>query len=690
MPANAPPTPPQSAPAPKLPLTQEDAWLQPYEPILLARQQRLAERLAAITHSSGSLREFANAHQHLGLHYDAGRRGYVVREWAPGAEAVSLIGDFNFWNRTADPLQKDAATGVWEGFLPDAGLGPRLTPGSRYKLHVTASGRGRDRLPAYLRRAVQDEASKDFAAQLWTPEQPFAWTDQTFSVAAATQRQPLIYEAHAGMALEAGRVGTYREFADEILPRIQAEGYNTVQLMAVQEHPYYGSFGYHVANFFAPSSRFGTPDDLKYLVNEAHRRGLAVLLDLVHSHAVKNEAEGLADFDGSGNLYFHKGARGNHPGWDSKLFDYGRTEVQQFLLSNLRYWLEEFHFDGFRFDGVTSMLYHHHGEGHVFGGYASYFGPQADEEAVLYLMLATTLVREVKPDALLIAEDMSGLPGLCRPVADGGVGFDYRLGMGLPDFWIRTLKHQRDEDWDLGELWHQLTNRRQGEKTVAYAESHDQALVGDKTISHWLYGASIYRHMNVDDPEANAARATALHKLIRLVTLSAGGEAYLNFIGNEFGHPEWVDFPRAGNDWSYQYARRQWSLADNPGLRFSQLLAFDHAMLALAREHHLLTQGPTHLLDLDHENKILSFGRAGLVFVFCFHPTASFSDYAIPVPAAGRYHLVLHSDRPAFGGFGRLDETVGYDTLGGGGTTEAPRLALYVPSRTVLVLASSN
>jgi 1,4-alpha-glucan branching enzyme len=684
---------PVAAPAPATPtliLTQEDTWLQPFEPVLLARQQRLADRLAIITKEYGSLSKFATAHQRLGLHYDAKRRGYVVREWAPGADAVSLVGDFNYWNRAADPLTEDETTGIWEGFVADDESGRRPAAGSRYKLHIVAHGQGKDRLPAYLRRAVQDEESKDFSAQLWVPEGPFQWTDKTFRVANATKGQPLIYEAHVGMAQEEGRVGTYREFADLILPRIQAEGYNTIQLMAILEHPYYGSFGYHVANFFAPSSRFGTPEDLKYLVNEAHNRGLVVLLDLVHSHAVKNEAEGLADFDGSGNLYFHKGERGNHPGWDSKLFDYGRPEVQQFLLSNLRYWLEEFHFDGFRFDGVTSMLYHHHGEGHAFGGYDSYFGPDADDDAILYLMLASTLVREFKKSALLIAEDMSGLPGLCRPIAEGGVGFDYRLAMGVPDFWIKTLKHKRDEEWDLGELWHQLVNRRQGEKTVAYAESHDQALVGDKTLSHWLYDAAIYSNMGVLDGNMQAARATALHKLIRLITMSAGGEAYLNFMGNEFGHPEWVDFPRAGNDWSYHFARRQWSLADNPDLRFSQLLAFDKAMLQVARERQLLVKGPATLLNLDHGNQVIVFERAGLVFVFNFNPTKSFFGYGIPVPKTGRYSLALHSDRGAFGGFERLDEAVVYDTLGGGGTAEAPRLSLYVPNRTALVLAAGK
>ena len=668
-----------------LALTKEDPWLQPFEVTLLARQKRYEDRLAAIGQQYGSLSSYATAHQQLGLHYDARRRGYVVREWAPEAEAMSLIGEFNFWNRGADPLRKNEATGVWEAFLPDTAAGRRLADGSRYKLHIVAHGQGKDRLPAYLRRAVQDE-SNDFSAQLWVPETPFEWTDQTFRVAQATQGQPLIYEAHVGMAQEEGRVGTYREFADGILPRIQAEGYNAVQLMAVLEHPYYGSFGYHVANFFAPSSRFGTPEDLKYLVNEAHGRGMAVLLDLVHSHAVKNEAEGLADFDGSGNLYFHKGERGNHPGWDSKLFDYGRPEVQQFLLSNLRYWLEEFHFDGFRFDGVTSMLYHHHGEGHGFAGYDDYFGPDADDDAILYLMLASTLVRDLNKSALLIAEDMSGLPGLCRPIAEGGIGFDYRLAMGVPDFWIRTIKHRRDEDWDLGDLWYQLTNRRLGEKTVAYAESHDQALVGDKTLAHWLYDSAIYAHMGVLDGDAVAARATALHKLIRLVTMAAGGEAYLAFMGNEFGHPEWVDFPREGNGWSYHYARRQWSLADNPELRYGQLLAFDKAMLAVARENQLLTQGPARLLHTDHTNKVLVFERAGLVFIVSFNVGESFAEYGLPVPAAGRYQLLLNSDRGDYGGFDRLDETVVYDTLGGDGTAEAPRLTVYLPNRTALVL----
>jgi len=675
------PTAPKAAaprrPAP-LPLVRHDAWLAPFEPVLRRRQQRLQARLAEITQYHGSLLNYATAHQQLGLNHDAARGGWVYREWAPAAQALFLIGDFNGWDRLATPLHK-LEFGVWEAFLPDAEYAGRLVHGSRYKVHVVANGQGKDRLPAALRRAVQDEDTKDFAAQVWAPETPFAWTDKKFRIATAVP-EPLIYEAHVGMATEEGRVGTYREFADNVLPRIAAGGYNTVQLMAVMEHPYYGSFGYHVANLFAASSRFGTPEDLKYLINEAHGRGIAVLLDIVHSHAVKNEAEGLADFDGSGNLYFHKGARGNHPGWDSKLFDYGRPEVQQFLLSNLRFWLEEYHFDGFRFDGVTSMLYHHHGEGVAFVGYDNYFGAAADEDAILYLQLATTLAHEFKKGCLLVAEDMSGLPGLCRPIKEGGVGFDYRLAMGIPDFWIKLLKHTPDEHWPLGELWHTLTNRRAGEKTIAYAESHDQALVGDKTLAHWLFDAGIYQHMHNVDADPGAARALALHKLIRLITLAAGGEGYLTFIGNEFGHPEWVDFPREGNNWSYHFARRQWSLGDNPDLKFHQMGNLDKGLIQLAKAQHLLAGGPAQLLKHDETNQVLAFERAGLVFIINFHVSRSLTDYRFWVSQEGQYRVVLSTDNARFGGFDRTDEAFAYETY-------EHQLSLYVPSRVGLVLA---
>lgn len=654
-------------------LVRDDPWLQPYEGAIRRRMARLDRELGEIRRSAGSLAAHATGHKFTGIHFQPPVNQWVVREWAPKAQAVFLIGDFNRWNRESHPLAP-AEGGVWQLRLPaDA-----LSHGQRVKLHVVgADGSRRDRIPACIRRAVQDPVTHDFSGQIWNPPQPYAWKH---SFDPSTIGAPLIYEAHTGMAGEEGRVHSYREFADDVLPRIQAAGYNTVQLMAVQEHPYYGSFGYHVSSFFAPSSRFGTPDDLKHLVDTAHGLGIAVLLDVVHSHAVKNLAEGLNDFDGSGDQYFHAGARGDHPDWDSKCFDYGRPEVRQFLLSNLRWWLEEFRFDGFRFDGVTSMLYLSHGN-RAFGGYDDYFGGDADEDAVLYLQLATMLVRELKPGALIVAEDMSGMPGLCRPVEEGGCGFTHRLGMGLPDYWIKLLKHVPDEQWDIGALWGVMTNRRRGEATVAYAESHDQALVGDKTIAFRLMDQMMYWHMGKDDPHPVIERGLALHKILRLATLALGGEGWLNFMGNEFGHPEWIDFPREGNGWSYHHCRRQWSLVDNPALKYEWLAAFDRSMLALARRHGLLSAGPATLLNLDPVNQVLCFERGGLIFVFNFSVDRSVPGYEFPAGEGGFYRLALDTDDPESGGQGRVDKSIDYPVSSEG------KLAVYTPARTALVFA---
>ena len=626
--------------------------------------------------AAGSLAAFANGHKIVGIHYHPATACWTVREWAPAAKAMSLIGDFNGWNRENRPMVM-VGNGLWQIQVQAA----TLAHGQLVKLHVVgADDSRRDRIPAFIRRAVQDPNSHDYAGQIWSPPEPYEW-QHPFTP--TTHTAPLIYESHVGMAGEEPRVHSYREFAEQVLPRVAAGGYNTVQLMAVQEHPYYGSFGYHVSSFFAPCSRFGTPEDLKYLIDTAHGLGLAVLLDVVHSHAVKNIAEGLNDFDGSGNQYFHAGPLGDHPAWDSKCFDYGKPEVRRFLLSNLRYWLEEFHFDGFRFDGVTSMLYHSRGI-KEFGSYDDYFGGDADEDAILYLMLATRLVQALKPGALIIAEDMSGMPGLCRPLAEGGFGFTHRLGMGIPDFWIKLLKHTRDEDWNLDELWNVLSNRRHGEPTIAYAESHDQALVGDKTLAFWLMDQAMYWHMDKADNHSVIERGIALHKLIRLATLAFGGEGWLNFMGNEFGHPEWLDFPREGNDWSYQYCRRQWSLVDHPGLKYQWLADFDRELLAMARDHHLLTAPPAQLLYLDQERKILCAERANLVFVLNFSVVNSIYGYRLQVAGREPRELVLDSDASECGGHGRVKPGGTYPVDAAG------VMQVYTPSRTGLVFAKTS
>lgn len=659
-------------------LLNEESWLQPYREVIQRRHAHFQAAYSAITDYTGSIVEFASSHEYYGIQVDPIRKGWTYREWAPHAKALYLIGDFNGWNRTSHPLRRNSR-GDWEIFLPQTQYQDSFVHGCKLKVRVIgANDSDLDRIPATIRRVVQDEETKDFAGQLWFPAKPFSWTDQSFSPKKSLS-MPLIYECHVGMAQEKEGVGTYLEFEQYILPRIHAAGYTAIQLMAVMEHPYYGSFGYHVSNFFAPSSRFGTPEELKSLINAAHSLGIAVIMDLVHSHAVKNINEGLNEFDGSEDGYFHAGDRGYHVGWDSKLFNYGKWEVQQFLLSSIRYWMEEFHMDGFRFDGATSMLYHHHGL-ISFDSADRYFDEGVDEEALTYFQLANKLIHALNPAAISIAEEVSGMPGLSRRIEEGGIGFDFRLAMGIPDFWIRTLKHKTDEQWDLFELWHELTNRPLKEKSIAYAESHDQALVGDKSLAFWLMDKEMYFSMSVLEQNLVIDRGIALHKLIRLLTLTLGGEGYLNFIGNEFGHPEWVDFPREGNDWSYQYARRQWSLVDDPLLRYQQLDAWDKAMIYLVTTHKLLLAGPAQQLYLEPNKKVLAYTRGNLIFVFCFHPSDSFEGLAIPVPSAGDYQLLLHSDAPEFGGFDRLDSELIYPT------NANQELLLYVPSRVGMVL----
>ncbi len=554
-----------------------------------------------------------------------------------------------------------------------------LAHGQKVKIHIHgADDSRRDRLPATIQRAIQDPETYDYSGQIWEPKEPYIWKNQ-FDL--STLGPPFIYESHTGMAGEEARVHSYREFADDILPRVKKAGYNTVQLMAVQEHPYYGSFGYHVSSFFAACSRFGTPDDLKYLVDKAHGLGLAIILDIVHSHAVKNIAEGLNDLDGSGHQYFHSGERGDHPLWDSKVFNYERPEVTKFLLSNVRFWLEEYRFDGFRFDGITSILYLSHGD-REFQTYEDYFGEDVDEDAITYLKLANQLIAETRPGAIVIAEDMSGMPGLCRPISEGGIGFTHRLAMGIPDHWIKLLKHQRDEDWDLGTLWGVLTNRRHGEATIAYAESHDQALVGDKTLAFWLMDQEMYWHMHKDDKHPHIDRGIALHKIIRLMTLAFGGEGYLNFMGNEFGHPEWLDFPREGNDWSYQYCRRQWSLLNDPDLKYQYLAAWDRDLVDLAQKHNLNCAAPAQLLHLDEENKILIAERANLIFVINLSPHQSFPGYGLQPFQQVTHKSLLDSDRSEYGGHSRIDPSIDFPIH------KDKQIKVYTPARTALILGT--
>lgn len=660
-------------------LVKNDPWLEPYVGEINDRLKRFKDRKKELEKKYGSLDEFARGYEYLGFNYDKKKKGWWYREWAPAAESLHLIGDFNDWNRESTPMTK-GGDGIWEVFLSDKDFKGKLVHESALKVQVKGANGTNDRIPAYAKYVTQDEKTYDFTARLWNPEKPYKWTDKKYDGSDA-YKNPYIYECHVGMAQEKEGVGTYKEFADIILPKIHEQGYNAIQVMAIQEHPYYGSFGYHVSNFFAPSSRFGTPYDLKYLVDKAHSLGIAVIMDIVHSHAVKNLSEGLNEFDGSDDQYFHPGGRGFHTQWDSKLFNYGKEQVLRFLLSNVKYWLEEFHIDGFRYDGVTSMLYFHHGD-ISFDHYEKYFR-DTDWDVLTYFQLANTLIKEINQNAVVIAEDMSGMPGLCRPVKEGGMGFDFRLAMGIPDYWIKVLKHKTDEEWNIHEMWGTLTNRRFGERTIAYAESHDQALVGDKSIAFWLMDKEMYTHMHKDYESMIIDRGIALHKMIRLFTLALGGEGWLNFIGNEFGHPEWVDFPREGNGWSYKYARRQWNLQEHPDLRYQYLYNFGADMVKMAKAHEIVASLPAQQVNMDEDNKTIIFERNNVYFAFNFSPTNSVPDYRFKVPKAGKYKIILNSDSAEYGGFERIDDEMIYPTVTLFGEHF---LSVYLPSRVVLVL----
>ena len=658
----------------------DDPYLLPYADRIRARSARAFARGDALARGPGSLAEFANAHEYYGLHRN-GDGSWTFREWAPNATSIWLVGDFSGWRVKDDfRLVRLAGRDVWEGTFP----ADSISHGQHYRLEMQWQNGNGERIPAYARRVVQDPETKLFSAQVWDPPEPYRWKHPDWRAPATT---PIIYEAHVGMAQEEEKVGTYAEFRDNILPRIKKAGYNTVQLMAVMEHPYYGSFGYHVSSFFACSSRFGTPDDLKSLVDAAHGMGLNVIMDIVHSHAVKNERDGLSLFDGTPWQYFHDGMRGWHSAWDSRCFDYGKTDVVHFLLSNCRYWLDEFRFDGFRFDGVTSMLYLHHGLGVDFTDYSQYFDESVDEDAWQYLHMANRVIHELRPDAITIAEDVSGMPGGATPQNDYGMGFDYRMAMGVPECWFKLARDVRDEDWSVGYLWHELTNRRPDEQTVNYVESHDQALVGGKTFFFQLVDAAVYFGMGRDQHDLQIERGVALHKLARLATLAASGPAYLNFMGNEFGHPEWIDFPREGNGFSCRHARRQWSLRDDPRLLFKCLGDFDERIVNEFSSRRLLDGTAPSLAFASDSGKILAFSRGRLMFVFNFHSSQSVTDYPVAAPPGGRFRLLFSSDDEPFGGQGRIapgqeffpaEETRGNE--------KAAFIRVYLPCRTAMVL----
>ena len=629
-----------------------DPYLMPFKSDIELRMKNYEQKRQELVGQNGSLCEFANGHEYFGIHKL--KNGWVYREWAPGADEMYFTGDFNNWDTASHPMTK-LKNGVFEIKLEGENA---LSIGQKIQAIVISGGNMLRRIPTYATRVVQDKDTGAWCAEVCDCLfDNFKWTDSKYK----PSKSRLIYECHIGMAGEDYRISTFKEFEENVLPRIKNLGYNTIQIMAIMEHPYYGSFGYQVSNFFAVSSKYGTPSELKHLINTAHKMGITVLLDVVHSHAVKNTNEGLNEFDGTDYQFFHTGERGYHSAWDTKLFNYGKNEVLHFLLSNLKYWMEIFHFDGFRFDGVTSMLYHDHGLGSAFTSYDMYFSLNTDTEAVTYLQLANELVHSLNKNAVTIAEDMSGMPGMCLSIADGGIGFDYRLSMGVPDLFIKMIKEQKDEDWDMDKLFWELSSRRPKEKNIGYCESHDQALVGDKTIIFRLCDAEMYENMSLEKRTLTIDRGLALHKMIRFITICLAGDGYLNFMGNEFGHPEWIDFPREGNGFSYHYCRRQWSLVDNEKLCYHYLAKFDKAMLSLVKSNDIM-QRKTDKVFIHNSDNVIIFSKGKTTLAFNFHPQNSYNGYFVETKYEGKYRAVLSTDQSQFLGFERVDTNYVYQT----------------------------
>ncbi len=655
----------------------DDPYLAQYLGILQQRHARAVAKINELTHNKPEkLKDFASAHKYYGLHKKI--RKWIFRVWAPNAEEIFLCGDFSNWQLLEEfRLKKINPHGDWELSLPLKTLKHQM----HYNLQIKFNGTFHDRLDPYSRFTVQNENTKIFSSLIYDPPCRYEFKYDNCEL---NNDIPFIYECHVGMAQEKPSVGTFREFIDRTLPYIANSNYNTIQIMAVMNHPYYGSFGYHVANFFSIASRFGNPDEFKELVDTAHKYGLKVIIDIVHSHSVKNEAEGLGNFDGKRNLYFHHAERGEHPGWDSLCFDYGKNEVLHFLLSNCRFYLDEYHIDGFRFDGVTSMLYKHHGLNRVFTSYSEYFSDDVDEDALTFLTLANELIHQVKPSAITVAEDVSGMIGVAAPFAENGIGFDFRLAMGVTDMWFKVFDIP-DENWDMHFIFHEASNGRKDEQTISYVECHDQAIVGGQTAIFRLIGSDMYHSMSKFIKSMNVDRGIALHKLTRLLTFAACGNGYLNFMGNEFGHPEWIDFPREGNNWSMDYARRQWHLIEDTTLHFHELLDFDRAMLELQKKYSFL-QHKLIPVDVNNERKIIAFARGDLWFFFNFNPTCAFNDLKFNA-LNGEYELILSTDDSNFGGFDNIQKPQTFYSVEEKRLSDViPKLSLYLPPRSAAVL----
>jgi 1,4-alpha-glucan branching enzyme len=573
-------------------------------------------------------------YDHLGAHETTadGARGTAFAVWAPNAERVTVMGDFNGWNNGSHNLRPRASSGIWQGFVPGVGHG------DAYKYHVYSRYNGYrvDKADPY---AFASEVPSRTASRVWNLD--YEWTDSEWMANRSRQNglsAPIsIYEVHLGSWMrvpeEGNRALTYREIALKLAGHVKKLGFTHVELMPVMEHPFYGSWGYQVTGYFAPSARYGTPQDLMYLIDVLHHFGIGVFLDWVPAH-FPGDQHGLAYFDGT-HLYEHADPRrGYHPDWDSYIFNYGRNEVRSFLLSNALFWLDKYHADGLRVDAVASMLYldYSRKEGEWI---PNEYGGRENLPAITLLQQMNQVVYEQHPDVQTIAEESTAWPMVSRPTYLGGLGFGLKWDMG----WMHDTLAYMSRDTLYRRYHHnQLTFRM----LYAFTEnfvlplSHDEVVHGKGSLLGKMPGDDWQKFANL--------------RLLYGYMYGQPGKKLL-FMGGEFA--QW-------NEW-YHESSLDWHLlksAPHAGMQrwVEDLNRFYTGELAM-HELDLNAAGFGWVVANDPDQSVLIFLRRGkttgtTVLVACNFTPVPRENYRVGVPWGGFWKEVLNSDAADYGGSG--------------------------------------